>query len=83
MTPPTPSKKQLSFSEAFAELEKITTDLESDNLDLDKAIAKFERGLELSQQLKAKLKSVNQRVEKIRQKFGSTEIPEDEAPIEE
>ncbi|MBI4090291.1 MAG: exodeoxyribonuclease VII small subunit [Candidatus Kerfeldbacteria bacterium] len=69
------SKKPLTFSEAMAELEKITTELEGETLDLDQTIAKFERGLELSQQLKLKLKNVEQRVEKIRKKFDAAEPP--------
>ncbi|MBI4426395.1 MAG: exodeoxyribonuclease VII small subunit [Candidatus Kerfeldbacteria bacterium] len=75
MNPAKPSKKQRSFGEAFAELEKITDELEGNALDLDQAIAKFERGLELSQQLKLKLRNVEQRVKKIRQKFDGAEMP--------
>lgn len=75
MNPAKLSKKQPSFGEAFTELEKITAELESDTLDLDRAIEKFERGLELSQQLKLKLRGVEQRVEKIRQKFDTPELP--------
>lgn len=77
MNPAKSQRKQLSFGEAFAELEKITTALEADTIDLDVAIEKFERGLELSQQLKSKLASVEQRVETIRKKFSSAELPEE------
>ncbi len=73
-----PTKKQPSFGEAFSELERITDDLESDTLDLDKAIEKFEHGLELAQQLKTKLSAVEQRVEKIRQRFDAAALPTDE-----
>ncbi len=79
MNPPKTLKKQLSFAEAFSELEKITADLESDTIDLDAAIEKFERGLVLAQQLKSKLASVEQRVETIRKKFSSVEFPEEDA----
>lgn len=75
---PTPTRKQPTFGEAFGELEKITEDLESDTLDLDKAIEKFERGLLLAQQLKSRLQSVEQRVEKIRRKFDTFEVEEQE-----
>jgi len=76
-----PSKKQPSFGEAYAELEAITNDLERDDLDLDAALDKFERGLALSQQLKAKLTSVEQRVEKIRAKFDRLDQPDDQAGL--
>lgn len=75
MTPTTSGKKSATFGEAFTELEKITADLESDSLDLDQALTKFERGLALSQQLKDKLRTVEQRVEKIREKFDQVELP--------
>ncbi|MBI5404679.1 MAG: exodeoxyribonuclease VII small subunit [Candidatus Kerfeldbacteria bacterium] len=77
MTPSTSGKKSPTFGEAFTELEKITADLESDSLDLDQALTKFERGLALSQQLKDKLRTVEQRVEKIREKFDQVELPDD------
>lgn len=72
-----PQKRTPSFGDAFSELEKVTEELENENLDLDKAIEKFERGLALAQQLKTKLRSVEQRVEKIRKKFDTLEVPED------
>lgn len=83
MNPQKPSKRQPTFGEAFSELEKITEDLESDTLDLDKAVEKFERGLSLSQQLKARLRSVEQRVEKIKQKFDSAHSPDVDDAAEE
>lgn len=74
MSQPKPMKKTATFGEAFAELERITEDLESETIDLDVAIGKFERGLELSRQLKDRLESVEQRVEKIREKFSGLGI---------
>ncbi len=76
---PHPQKRVPSFGEAFSELEKITEELEDKDLDLDKAIEKFERGLALAQQLKTKLRGVEQRVEKIRKKFETLELPEEAA----
>lgn len=77
MNPVKNPKKPESFADAFHELEKITEELEGESLDLDAAIEKFERGLGLAQQLKVKLTSVEQRVEKIRKKFDALELPED------
>lgn len=75
MTQVKPGKKQPTFGEAYDQLERITGELESDSIDLDVAIDKFEKGLELAQLLKARLKSAEQRVEKIRQKFDAVEPP--------
>lgn len=81
----TSAKSKSSFAESFAELEAITTDLERDDLDLDDAVTKFERGLQLAQQLKTKLSSVEQRVEAIRKKFSSETVPDttDDRPADE
>lgn len=83
MSPIKNPKKPESFGQAFQELEQITTELEGDSLDLDAAIEKFERGLGLAQQLKAKLTAVEQRVEKIRKKFDTLELPESEEAAED
>lgn len=82
MNPQNTPKKQLSFGQTFSQLERLTEELESETIDLDEAIAKFERGLQLAQQLKAKLRSVEQRVEKIRERFDAAELPADDEPAE-
>lgn len=73
MNQPKHVKKTQSFGDAYEQLERIAEELESDSIDLDVAIEKFEKGLELAQLLKEKLKSAEQRVEKIRQKFDASE----------
>ncbi len=78
MTQPKPVKKQPTFGEAYEQLERITEQLESDTIDLDAAIEKFEKGLELAQLLKGRLKSAEQRVEKIRQKFDAGGTADDD-----
>ena len=64
-------KKKLNFAEAFAELEQITEWFDSEeNLDLDKGLKQFERGLELAGELKKKLNEVENKVEEIKEKFA-------------
>lgn len=63
--------KPFEFEKALAELEEITTWFESSDVDLDAGLAKFERGMELAAELKTHLASVENRVEKIRQKFSA------------
>lgn len=66
----TAKKKQPSFSEGFEELEKITEWFDSEeNLDLEKGLKQFERGLELAGDLKKRLSEVENKVEEIRSKF--------------
>ncbi|PIY95917.1 MAG: exodeoxyribonuclease VII small subunit [Candidatus Kerfeldbacteria bacterium CG_4_10_14_0_8_um_filter_42_10] len=62
-------KSKLNFAEAFAELEKITEEFENETVDLESGLKKFERGLELASELKARLKEVENKVEIIKKKF--------------
>ena len=62
--------KDINFAKAFEELEEITAWFDSEeNLDLDKGLVKFEKGLELASQLKKKLSEVENKVEEIKNKF--------------
>ena len=65
------SKKdgKLNLEKAFAELEKITTDLQAEDLDLEAAIGKFEKGLQLSEQLKTRLAEIENRIQTVKLKF--------------
>ncbi len=67
----TPEKEKFNFTKAFQELEKIVQSFESEQSDLDEGLQKFERGLALAKQLKAKLQDVEQKIETIKQKFDS------------
>lgn len=60
---------RLSFSQAFQELQRITEAFEQETVDLDQALAKFERGLELARQLKSRLKEIENTVENLKAKF--------------
>ena len=63
-------QKPFHFEAALTELEQITQWFESSDADLDAGLQKFERGMELAAQLKEHLKSVENRVEKIKARFG-------------
>ncbi len=65
------TKKQPTFAEAFAELEQLTEWFETEEVDLDEGLAKFERGLELAQVCKKKLAEVENKVTILKQKFES------------
>jgi exodeoxyribonuclease VII small subunit len=62
------------FSEKFKELEAVTKWFESSDVDLDQALVKFERGMELAGELKARLQTVENRIEQIKQKFDSKSV---------
>jgi exodeoxyribonuclease VII small subunit len=60
-----PEVARLSFEQALAELERIVQDLERSQLDLDAAIAAYERGVELKRHCEGKLREAQLRVERI------------------
>lgn len=66
------AKKQpaFQFGKGFEELEKIVAEFESRELDLEKDLPKFERGLELAHKLQARLKEIENKVITIEKKFG-------------
>ncbi len=55
--------KEPTFKQAIEELEKITDSLESGELELEKSLALFERGVELIKFCQDKLDSTHTRVE--------------------
>lgn len=60
-----------TFAQKLAELEQITEWFESDKVDLNDALAKFERGMALAEELKKELQVVENKVEAIKQKFDA------------
>jgi len=64
-------KESFSFGKGFEELEKIVTEFESRELDLEKDLPQFERGLELAQKLQKRLKEIENKVVTIEKKFAS------------
>jgi exodeoxyribonuclease VII small subunit len=66
-------EKVNDFGAAYAELEQIVGWFEKEDVDLDEALTKFERGLELASQCKARLKEVENKVVKIKAKFDELE----------
>lgn len=63
--------KSFNFTKGYEELEQIVADFESRELDLEKDIPKFERGLELAQKLQERLKEIENKVVQIEQKFSN------------
>lgn len=62
--------KQFNFTKGYEELEKIVTDFESREIDLEKDLPKFEQGLLLAKQLQERLKEIENTVQEIERKFA-------------
>lgn len=66
---PKASSDDKGFAKKFEELEAIVEWFSGDLQDIDKSLEKFERGVELSNQLKTYLEETENKVEKIKKKF--------------
>ena len=69
----TKKAQQFDFGKAYAELEDIIEWFESEDVDLDAGLEKFEKGLELAQACKVRLQKVENRVTEIKAKFEDLE----------
>lgn len=69
-----PKKKPIkmnTFAQQFAELESIVSSFEKNNLDLDESLKQFERGLQLTEQLKKILDTAENRIVELKKKYHS------------
>lgn len=62
------SAKDKTFKEKMTELEEIVAWFDSDDVDLDKAVEKFERGSDLAKELKTDLSQIENKVKKLQAK---------------
>ncbi len=69
----TKSEKKIDFEENISELERIVTELESGNVNLDDALTKFNKAYQLSKECDQKLKEVSESVNKIFTEEGKLE----------
>lgn len=58
--------KPVSYKRLADELQQVTSDLESGELDIDEAVKCYERGLEIVRELETQLKTAENRVEELK-----------------
>ena len=75
----TTSSDDMTFREAMAELNGIVEALESNTLELEESLVKYERGIALLRFLKESLNTAQQKVEVL---MGELEMPEDDTVID-
>ncbi|HPD96196.1 MAG: exodeoxyribonuclease VII small subunit [Bacteroidales bacterium] len=63
------TKKALKYNEAIAEVEKIISEIEDNETDLDELASKLKRAAELLNFCKAKLRSTEEEIQKIIEDF--------------
>ena len=54
---------EIKFEEALKKLEKIVSDLEKENVTLDKAILQFQEGMKLAKLCAGKIKEAEEKIE--------------------
>jgi exodeoxyribonuclease VII small subunit len=64
------SKDEVNYQELKSELDQIMLSLQEEDLDVDKALEHYQRGLELVQQLETYLKDAENKIIEIKAKFG-------------
>ena len=65
------SKKIKSYQQMADELNQLVSWFESDEVNLDEAVAKYQQALELLEQMETYLRSAQNKVKKIAVKFDS------------
>ncbi len=64
----TDNKDEISFEEALKNLEKIVDELNNGDMELEKAITAYEKGIKLKNICEDKLKNAQERIETIQTK---------------
>jgi len=65
--------KEFNYGNTIKALEDLLESIDSEDLDVDAAISKFEEGMKLVKELEKYLNGAEVRIEKIKKQFLSTE----------
>lgn len=63
------AKTEPTYEQLKSELDIITLELQNGDLDVDQTVKKYQRGLELVEQLQAQLKDAENTITKLQAKF--------------
>ena len=58
--------KTITYNQLNAELDKILEELQTSDLDIDDAVAKYERGMAIVKELQTYLKTAENKVKKVK-----------------
>ncbi len=65
------AEKKVNYQGLSAELEAILSELQSGELDIDEAVKKYQRGMEIVQELQKYLKEAENKVKKVKADFSN------------
>ena len=75
------AEKKFDFAQAYEEIEKINEWFQGEDIDLEKALQEYERGMELIKECKERLSQAENKFKEIKGRYGEGE-KEGEAPEE-
>lgn len=66
-------EEKFNFTKAYQEIEEINEWFQNEDIDLDEALRKYERGMDLINKCKARLKEAENKFEEIKKKHSVEE----------
>lgn len=65
--------EKFNFTNAYKEIEEINNWFQNEEIDLEEALNKYERGMELINKCKERLKETENKFEEIKKKYATEE----------
>jgi len=67
------AEEKFNFTKAYQEVEEINNWFQEEDIDLDEALQKFQRGMDLIKKCKERLKNAENKFEEIKKKYSVEE----------
>jgi len=67
------AEEKFNFTKAYQEIEEINKWFQKEDIDLDEALKKYKRGMELVKKCKERLQNTENTFEEIKQKYSREE----------
>ncbi|MGM0438913.1 MAG: exodeoxyribonuclease VII small subunit [Patescibacteria group bacterium] len=67
------SKEKFDFTKAYEEIEEINEWFQKEEIDLEEALNKYEKGMELIEKCKKRLEKSKNKFEEIKEKYSEEE----------
>ncbi|MDD3734957.1 MAG: exodeoxyribonuclease VII small subunit [Candidatus Pacebacteria bacterium] len=66
-------EEKFNFTKAYQEIEEINEWFQGEEIDLDEALQKYEKGMELINECRERLKTAENKFEEIKKKYSNEE----------
>jgi exodeoxyribonuclease VII small subunit len=68
-----PNKEKFDFTKAYKEIEEINQWFQKEEIDLEEALSKYEKGMELIEKCKKRLEKSKNKFEEIKKQYSEEE----------